>query len=78
MPTGYINLIGTFARSLMLNNNLRRILTPWIEEYMGISLSKLSDTKVPIFLSKRQIGSGDGEQKDLIAIEIEGKRGLVE
>ena len=61
----------------MLNNNLRKNLTPWIEDYMGISLSKLSDTEVPIFLTKRQIGSGDGERKDLIAIEIEGKRGLV-
>ena len=61
----------------MLNNKLRKNLTPWIEEYMGISFSKLSDTEVPIFLTKRQIGSGDGERKDLIAIEIEGKRGLV-
>ena len=61
----------------MLNTKLRKNLTPWIEEYMGISFSKLSDTEVPIFLTKRQIGSGDGERKDLIAIEIEGKRGLV-
>ena len=61
----------------MLNNKLRKNLTPWIEDYKGISYSKLSDTEVPIFLTKRQIGSGDGERKDLIAIEIEGKRGLV-
>jgi len=61
----------------MLDKRLKEKLTPWIESFIGIPLSKLSDTEVPIFTTESPIGMGKGDQKKLVAIEIRNKRVIV-